>query len=160
MAWISQLFKKQDEYFDIPSQDLSPRQAREKLVQLASEVLPPKGVETFKDLLALKGTPNGGNAITDDLKYTSKSSMADIYSLQLRFQSSHPLFRRILVLWMLTFDSSSQVWQTEWNSRLSFCPLEWVISKPNRECLGRKRMVWILREQDSCLVTQKRSLMW
>ena len=69
---ISQLFKKQDEFFDIPAQDLSSRQAREKLAQLASEVLSPVGVKTFKDLLALKGTPNGGNAITDDLKYTSK----------------------------------------------------------------------------------------
>ena len=60
-------------------------------MQLASEVLSPGGVKTFKDLLALKGTPNGGNATTDDLKYTSKLTMADIYSLQLRFQSSHAL---------------------------------------------------------------------
>jgi len=65
------LFKHQGEFFDIPIQDLTPRQVREKLAQLASGVLPPDAVEKFKDLLALKGTPNAGNAVTDDLKYTS-----------------------------------------------------------------------------------------
>jgi hypothetical protein len=65
------LFKRQEEYFDIPSQDLSPRQVRDKLAQLASEILPPGAVDKFKALLAFKGSPNGGNAVTDDLKYTS-----------------------------------------------------------------------------------------
>jgi hypothetical protein len=68
------LFKHQEEYYDIPIQDLTPRQIRDKLAQLASEVLPAEAVEKFKDLLAFKGTPNGGNAVTDDLKYTSMFS--------------------------------------------------------------------------------------
>ena len=29
-------------------------------------------VENFKELLRLKGSPNGGVAITDDLKYTGE----------------------------------------------------------------------------------------
>jgi hypothetical protein len=35
--------------------------------------LPAATISVFKDLLELKGTPNGGNAVTDDLKYTSMS---------------------------------------------------------------------------------------
>jgi len=31
-------------------------------------------VAEMKDLLVLKSTPNGGNAVTDDLKYTSTIS--------------------------------------------------------------------------------------
>jgi hypothetical protein len=65
------LFTRQEEYFDIPIQDQSPRQVRDRLAQLASEVLSLEALEKFKDLLVLKGTPNGGNAVTDDLKYTS-----------------------------------------------------------------------------------------
>ncbi|KAF8165690.1 hypothetical protein B0H34DRAFT_248668 [Crassisporium funariophilum] len=68
------LFQHQEEYFDIPSQDLSPRQIRENLAKLASEVLPPGAVSDFKDILTLKGSPNGGTAVTDDLKYNIKYS--------------------------------------------------------------------------------------
>ncbi|KAF5320723.1 hypothetical protein D9619_000705 [Psilocybe cf. subviscida] len=69
------LFEKQGEYFDIPAQDLSIRQIREKLVTLASEVIPDaQAAEKVRDLLELKGSPNGGNAVTDDLKYTVKYS--------------------------------------------------------------------------------------
>ncbi|KDR84094.1 hypothetical protein GALMADRAFT_275301 [Galerina marginata CBS 339.88] len=68
------LYKHQEEYFDIPSQDLTTRQVREKLAQLAAEFLPTNGIEKFKDLLAFKGTPNRGNAVTDDLKYNIKFS--------------------------------------------------------------------------------------
>ncbi|KAF8806257.1 hypothetical protein BYT27DRAFT_7234137 [Phlegmacium glaucopus] len=54
-----ELFKQQEDYFDIPSQDLSPRQIREKLAQLASNVLSSNALAEFKDLLTLKGSPNG-----------------------------------------------------------------------------------------------------
>ncbi|KAG6832350.1 hypothetical protein H0H87_001814 [Tephrocybe sp. NHM501043] len=68
------LFKNQGDYFDIPTSTLTPLQIREKLGQLAAQIIPPTAVEEFKDLLTLKSTPNGGNAVTDDLKYTSESS--------------------------------------------------------------------------------------
>ncbi|KAJ7784147.1 hypothetical protein B0H16DRAFT_1491464 [Mycena metata] len=70
------LFKRQGEYFDIPTSTLTPLQIREKLAALAGEVIPPNlnAVAGFSDLLALKGSPNGGTAVTDDLKYTIKFS--------------------------------------------------------------------------------------
>ncbi|KAG6868128.1 hypothetical protein C0993_007332 [Termitomyces sp. T159_Od127] len=70
----SRLFKNQGDYFDIPTSTLTALEIREKLAKLAGQVIPPAAVEQFKDLLKLKGTPNGGNAVTDDLKYTIKFS--------------------------------------------------------------------------------------
>ncbi len=87
------MFKHQGEFFDIPIQDLSPRQVRDKLAQLASVVLPPDAVEKFKGLLALEGTPNGGNAVTDDLKYTSTfrlSCIEKVPCLDGVYQSNSP----------------------------------------------------------------------
>ncbi|KAJ7094357.1 hypothetical protein C8R44DRAFT_814276 [Mycena epipterygia] len=68
------LFKHQGEYFDIPSSTLTPLQIRAKLAALAGEVLPANAGASFADLLVLKSSPNGGNAVTDDLKYTVKFS--------------------------------------------------------------------------------------
>ncbi|KAJ6532271.1 hypothetical protein DFH09DRAFT_1182564 [Mycena vulgaris] len=68
------LFKRQGEYFDIPTSTLTPLQIREKLAALAAEVIPANATGNFADLLLLKSSPNGGNAVTDDLKYTIKFS--------------------------------------------------------------------------------------
>ncbi|KAK7062305.1 disulfide bond formation protein D [Favolaschia claudopus] len=70
------LFKRQGEYFDIPTSTLTPLQIREKLVALAGEVIavPSNAAGKFADLLLLKSSPNGGTAVTDDLKYTIKFS--------------------------------------------------------------------------------------
>ncbi|KAL0061683.1 hypothetical protein AAF712_011490 [Marasmius tenuissimus] len=66
------LFKSQEEYFDIPTSNLTPIQIREKLAHLASQA----GVNqsNFSNLLTLKSSPNGGVDVTDDLKYTVKFS--------------------------------------------------------------------------------------
>lgn len=66
-----QLFNHQEEYYDIPTQDLTIRQIREKLVALASTVLPAGAADQFSAALAFKSSANGGNAVTDDLKYNS-----------------------------------------------------------------------------------------
>ena len=66
-----QLMKAQTQFFDIPTSTLTPLQTREKLVSLASPIIGDENVSKVKDLLELKSTPNGGNAVTDDLKYTS-----------------------------------------------------------------------------------------
>ncbi|PPQ63153.1 hypothetical protein CVT24_005793 [Panaeolus cyanescens] len=67
------LFKHQEQFFDIPTQDLSARQIREKLAELAATVLPADTIPAFKDLLAFKGPGlNSGNGVTDDLKYNIK----------------------------------------------------------------------------------------
>lgn len=71
-----QLFKKQSEYYDIPTSSLTPLEIRDNLAKLASDVIPAAAVEQVQDLLKLKDTPNGGNAVTDDLKYCSKSTHA------------------------------------------------------------------------------------
>ncbi|KAJ7668148.1 hypothetical protein B0H17DRAFT_1088276 [Mycena rosella] len=68
------LFKRQGEYFDIPTSTLTPLQIREKLAALAAEVIPANATGDFAELLLLKSSPNGGNAVTDDLKYTIKFS--------------------------------------------------------------------------------------
>ncbi|KAH8827726.1 hypothetical protein DL96DRAFT_1600088 [Flagelloscypha sp. PMI_526] len=73
-AFSLALFKVQGEYFDIPTSTLSPIQIRAKLADLAATVIPADKVEAFKDLLLNKTTPNGGVAVTDDLKYTIKFS--------------------------------------------------------------------------------------
>jgi hypothetical protein len=69
--------KRQGEFFDIPTSTLTPLQIRENLAKLAATVIPADKVDPFKDLLTLKSTPNGGNAVTDDLKYTSKCLTVD-----------------------------------------------------------------------------------
>lgn len=51
---------------------MTPLQIREKLIELASRHIPKAKVGDLKELLKLKGTPNGGIAVTDDLKYNSK----------------------------------------------------------------------------------------
>ncbi|EIN10972.1 hypothetical protein PUNSTDRAFT_65327 [Punctularia strigosozonata HHB-11173 SS5] len=68
------LFKRQEEYFDIPASTLTPLQIREKLAALASEVIGSSAAGDFAGLLKLKTTPNGGTGVTDDLKYTVKVS--------------------------------------------------------------------------------------
>lgn len=67
---LSQLFKSQGEFFDIPSSTLTPIQIREKLAALAAQVIPANKVDEFKELLRNKSTPNGGVSVTEDLKYT------------------------------------------------------------------------------------------
>lgn len=66
-----QLFKNQNDFFDIPTSNLTPVQIREKLVALALPITGSESKNALHDLLALKSTPNGGVAVTDDLKYTS-----------------------------------------------------------------------------------------
>ncbi|TFK94259.1 hypothetical protein K466DRAFT_561218 [Polyporus arcularius HHB13444] len=68
------LFKRQGEYFDIPTSTLTPVQIRENLAKLVAETIGADKAAQFGDLLTLKSTPNGGVAVTDDLKYTIKYS--------------------------------------------------------------------------------------
>ncbi|CEL60803.1 hypothetical protein RSOLAG1IB_04042 [Rhizoctonia solani AG-1 IB] len=69
LEYATELFKAQEQFFDIPTSTLTPLQIREKLVALAPEGVDKKAVA---DLLELKSTPNGGVSVTDDLKYNIK----------------------------------------------------------------------------------------
>jgi hypothetical protein len=71
---VMQLFKQQVEFFDIPSADMTPLQIREKLANIAAQMITGEQLIKFKDLLILKSSPNGGNGVTDDLKYTGLAS--------------------------------------------------------------------------------------
>jgi hypothetical protein len=74
--YYAALMERQEEYFDIPAEGLSIREIRDKLAQLAGEVLDKaqqdgkvklgplsKSVGEFRDRLALKSTPNGGYSV-------------------------------------------------------------------------------------------------
>ncbi|KAF9235579.1 hypothetical protein BU15DRAFT_89552 [Melanogaster broomeanus] len=73
-AFSRQLFDNQGDFFDIPTSTMTPVQIREELANLAAKIIPENKVGEFKELLKLKGSPNGGVAVTDDLKYTIKFS--------------------------------------------------------------------------------------
>ncbi|KAF8632314.1 hypothetical protein AX15_001937 [Amanita polypyramis BW_CC] len=66
------LFKRQEEFFDIPVLNLTAIQIRAKLAEIAAEVMPEDAVTKFEDLLKNKGSPNGGVSVTDNLKYNIK----------------------------------------------------------------------------------------
>ncbi|KAI0032931.1 thioredoxin-like protein [Vararia minispora EC-137] len=69
------LMERQEEFYDIPTSTMTPLQIREKLAEVASQAgLTSVQVKAFSDALALKGSPNGGVSVTDELKYTIKIS--------------------------------------------------------------------------------------
>ncbi|KAG7095921.1 hypothetical protein E1B28_006605 [Marasmius oreades] len=73
-AFSLALFKRQGEYFDIPTSTLTPLQIRAKLAKLATDVVGSQLSDELSELLKLKSSPNGGVDVTDDLKYTVKFS--------------------------------------------------------------------------------------
>ncbi|KAI0677263.1 hypothetical protein C8Q78DRAFT_1073984 [Trametes maxima] len=102
------LFAKQGEYFDIPTSTLTPTQIREKLTTLVGETIGEDKAAPFKDLITLKSTPNGGVAVTDDLKYTIK------------FSRQNGIHVSPTVLWdgLIANEISSSWGEREWNEFL------------------------------------------
>ncbi|KAJ3987623.1 major facilitator superfamily domain-containing protein [Lentinula detonsa] len=117
------LFKQQDEYFDIPTSTTTPLEVRSKLTKLAESVIGSSLANEFKDLLELKGSPNGGNAVTDDLKYTIK------YSRQNSVHVSPT------VLWdgLVANEISSSWGEKEWNDFLTAKAEQQVITEANKD---------------------------
>jgi len=75
MHLLDQLFKRQTEYFDVPTATLTPLQIREKLAELANETIGAGKTGAFKQLLTISSEGlNGGVDVTNDLKYTVKYS--------------------------------------------------------------------------------------
>ncbi|KAH8118409.1 hypothetical protein DFH11DRAFT_1567255 [Phellopilus nigrolimitatus] len=58
------LFRNQNDFFDIPTSNLTPTQIREKLIALALPVVGSDKKGALVDLLTFKGTPNGGIAFS------------------------------------------------------------------------------------------------
>ncbi len=73
-ASISQLFGHQEEFFDQPASCMTALQIRQRLKEIASQVLPEPAVGQFEELLKLKPAANGGTGVTDDVKYASMYS--------------------------------------------------------------------------------------
>jgi protein-disulfide isomerase len=67
-----ELFRQQQEYFDIPASTQTPVQIRAKLVNIAKPLLTEQQLAEVEELLKHKTTPNGGVGVTDDLKYNIK----------------------------------------------------------------------------------------
>jgi hypothetical protein len=65
------LMNGQEDFYDIPSSSRTPSQTRAKLIDLALPIVGADKKEALTELLTHKTTPNGGTAVTDDLKYTS-----------------------------------------------------------------------------------------
>jgi hypothetical protein len=111
MERLPQLFNKQAEYFNKSTEDLSTQQIRDKLSQLASDVLPPHAVERFSTMLSINGSPNGYSAVTEELKYTSKffsSFFLDLSELLIDY-------------------CHSQICSAKWNPRVTIGPLGWIV---------------------------------
>jgi protein-disulfide isomerase len=68
------LFKAQGQFYDIPTATITPARTRENAAELglSAGILTTEEVAAVKDLLLLKSTPNGGCAVTDDLKACSE----------------------------------------------------------------------------------------
>jgi len=66
--------KNQADFFDIPTYNLTPKEIRAKLASLAEPIIGADRAATIIEILTPEGTPNGGNAVTNDLKYTIKFS--------------------------------------------------------------------------------------
>lgn len=67
----NQLMQRQEEFYDRAVADLTPTQIRAKLVSLAGEVpsIDKSKLPAIQDLLTYVGSPNGGVAVTDDVKW-------------------------------------------------------------------------------------------
>ncbi|KAG5654220.1 hypothetical protein H0H81_005907 [Sphagnurus paluster] len=120
------LFKNQGDYFDIPASTLTPLQVRESLAQLAAQVIPANAVEEFKEVLKLKSSPNGGNGVTDDLKYTSQYlftslpvTSADIITVKFSRQNSIHVSPTVLWDGLVAGEISSSWGEKEWNEFLA-----------------------------------------
>ena len=121
----------QEDFYDIPSSNRTPTQTRAKLVELALPVVGADKKEVLIDLLTHKTTPNGGTAVTDELKYTSTSG------------------RVFVIEASLTIDS--QVLPSKLDPCLPHCPLGWPRCKRHFQRLGKKGVDHFLGVQGSRL---------
>jgi len=68
------LMNGQEDFYDIPSSKRTPIETRERLVELALPIVGEDKKKELTELLAHKTFPNGGNEVTDELKYPIKFS--------------------------------------------------------------------------------------
>lgn len=92
-SYLSAVYDNQKDFFNVPSQDVTPVQLRDKLAEIAVQVLEKEGKAgqgpksqvygEFRSRLAVKpkpdGSMNGGNETLNDMKQLSQSSSAASY---------------------------------------------------------------------------------
>lgn len=123
------MLQRQEEYYDIPSSTLTPVQIRDKLASLYAETgVSNDQVNTFRELLKLKSTPNGGIFVTDDLKYTGKLVLAGYHAITtdwmrctVKFSRQNGVHVSPSVLWdgILANEVSSSWGEVEWTRFLA-----------------------------------------
>ncbi|KAH7887314.1 hypothetical protein F5I97DRAFT_1828430 [Phlebopus sp. FC_14] len=122
------LFDEQEQFFDIPVSTMTPLQIREKLANVAAEIIKKPKVDEFKKLLELRSTPNGGVAVTDDLKYTSTPQMrmspldrSNMQHLPVKFSRQNGIHVSPTVLWdgLVANEISSSWGEKEWTEFLA-----------------------------------------
>ena len=96
----------QEDFYDIPSSKRTPTETRGKLIELALPIVGEDKKGKLHDLLAHKTTPNGGTAVTDELKYTSA-------------------FRFCFLVIGASLTSCSQILPSELDPCLPNCSLGW-----------------------------------
>ncbi|KAG8905327.1 hypothetical protein FRB99_000208 [Tulasnella sp. 403] len=74
LDYLDALYKDSEKFYDIPASNYSAVEIRQKLVEVGRPVLGQEKMDKAQDLLVLRSTPNGGNAVTDELKYFIKVS--------------------------------------------------------------------------------------
>jgi hypothetical protein len=104
---------------------LTPVQIREKLADIAEPLIGADKVADVKELLKLKSTPNGGVAVTDELKYTSRWFLLRSLGLKLiihavKYGRQNGIHVSPTVLWdgLVAGDISSSWGEKEWTEFL------------------------------------------
>jgi len=108
LQYLDALYKVNESFYDIPASKLTPVEIREKLAEVGEPVIGAEKVAVVKDLLLLKSTPNGGTAVTEELKYSIK------------FSRQNGIHASPTVTWDgLIADQVSSSWgETEWSKFL------------------------------------------
>jgi hypothetical protein len=105
---------------------MTPLEIREKLIELASHHISKSNVGKLAELLKLKGTPNGGIAVTDDLKYNSQpfplDGCATLINLdfEVKYSRANSIHVSPTALWngLVSGEVSSSFGEKEWASFL------------------------------------------
>ena len=78
-----QVWAHHKEYHDLPASDMTPRQVRQKIADLAVQFIGEGKRQSFLDLLTnSESAPNYGVAVTNDLKYTGEPGARPLSSVK------------------------------------------------------------------------------
>ena len=132
------LMNGQEDFYDIPAASRTPTQTRAKLIELALPIIGEDKKGALTDLLTHKTTPNGGLAVTDELKYTSRLT-------------------HVVITTGASLTSHSQVFPSELDPCLPHCPLGRARRRRDFQQLGKKGVDCFLGIQGPRLIKLTKS---